>query len=114
MRSPIFLRLDGNPFAHGGISLSLEMLTLVFGRQAQTAQEGTIDRFQTGFVTRSQEIDEPETVEMELIGRRCHDAVHTALQIAVCPEMQHVGRVDDDTAGNVADVFPLAVARLEL
>ena len=90
------------------------MLTLVFGRHAQAAQERTIDRCQTGLIARSQEIDEPETVEMELIRRRRYDAVHTALQIAVCPEMQHVGCVDDDAAGNVSDVFPFGVARLEL
>lgn len=114
MRSPIFLRLDGDPFAHGNISLSLQLLTFVFGIQAETAQEGTIDQFQTGFITRSEEIDEAETVEKELIGGRSHDAMDTALQITVCPEMQHIGRIDDDTTGNMADVLPLPVTRLEL
>ena len=40
--------------------------------------------------------------------------MHAALQVGVGPEMQHVGRVHDDTARDVPDGFPTPVAGLQL
>ena len=114
MRGPILLRLNRHPFTHRDLPLPPQILTLTLGRQPQPAQNGAVHRPQTRRVARAQEVNQAVPVQGDLIRRRGDDAVHAALQIRVGPEMQHVGRVDDDAAGDVAHVFPAPVAGLEL
>lgn len=51
---------------------------------------------------------------MELVCWRHNDAVHAALQIPIGPEKQRIRSIPDNTSGNVSDVLPTSVPRLQL
>ena len=113
-RRPVPLGLDWHPLADGNLAPLLQLLALVLGRDSLALQQRAVDRLKAHAVTGAQEVNQPVPVEVLLVLGRRHDAVHTALEVAVGPEMQHVGRVDNDAAGDMLDIGPSAIGQLQL
>ena len=80
----------------------------------ETLEDGTLDGNEFGVILRPHKVQDPVTVDVGLIRRRCDHPMDTALQEPVRQELQGVCYVDGDALRVRLDVLPFTFGRADL
>lgn len=106
------LPIPANPGPHPVPSRDIPILDPI--QQSQPLQQRTLHSLQVQLRPRPHEIQQSQPVNMRLVRRRRNDPVDRTLEIPIRPELERIGNIHRNAAGQGLDILPLPLGRFDL